>query len=291
MRSGLKSPATTQLAFFGGSFTAIDRTYMLSLLEEAHSLVKQYGLAGIRISTRPDRMDGEVLELLQAYGVTAVELGAQSMDDGVLAANHRGHTAEDVQRAAERIRARSFELGLQMMTGLYGDSPERALDTMRALIACKPDTMRIYPTVVLPGTRLAELYREGLYRPQEPEEAVALCARLIPMCEEAGVRVIRVGLHAEDGVDTARIAGPYHPAFRELCESRILLGAFVPALRQKLEKTGEIAYNIKVSPRRLSAAVGQRKANIQRLAEMGFQVRVIPDETLSGRAFTVEASS
>lgn len=291
MRSGLRNPGATQIAFFGGSFTAIDRTYMLSLLKEARGLVEQYGLAGIRISTRPDCAEDAVLELLKEYGVTSIELGAQSMDDEVLAANNRGHTAQDVRSAAERIRAHGFELGLQMMTGLYRDTPERAVRTMEALIACKPDTMRIYPTVVLPGTRLAGLYREGLYRPQELEGAVGLCARLILLCETAGVRVIRAGLHAEDGVDAARVAGPYHPAFRELCESRILLEAFVPALTQKLEKTGKIAYNIKISPKRLSAAVGQRKTNIKRLAELGFQVRILPDETLSGRAFTAEASS
>lgn len=291
MRSGLKSPETTQLAFFGGSFTAIDPAYMLSLLEEGQRLVERYGLAGIRVSTRPDCVECDVLAVLKDYGVTAIELGAQSMNDEVLEANDRGHRAEDVRQAAERIRAQGFELGLQMMTGLYRDTPERALQSMEALLACKPDTMRMYPTVVLPGTRLERLYREGLYRPQALEEAVTLCARLIPLCEGAGVRVIRVGLHAEDGVDTGRVAGPYHPAFRELCESRILLQAFVPALTQKLEKTGKIAYNIRVSPRRLSAAVGQRKTNIQKLGELGFQVRMLPDETLSGRAFAIEASS
>lgn len=287
MRSGIKNPGVTQIAFFGGSFTAIDRAYMLSLLWEAQSLVTQYGLAGIRISTRPDRVEEEVLEILKRYGVTAIELGAQSMDDEVLAANGRGHRAEDVRQALERIRRCGFELGLQMMTGLYSDTPESAMQTMDTLIGCRPDTMRIYPTVVLPGTRLETLYRQGLYRPQQLEEAVELCSRLISMCEGAGVRVIRAGLHAEDGVDTARVTGPYHPAFRELCESRILLDAFIPALTQKLEKTGEIAYNIMVHPRRLSAAVGQKKENIQKLADLGFQVRVSPDETLTGRAFTI----
>lgn len=290
MRSGLRNPAATQIAFFGGSFTAIDRTYMLLLLQEARNLVGQYGLAGIRISTRPDRVDEEVLALLKSYGVTAIELGAQSMNGEVLLANHRGHTPEDVRSAAERIRGYGFELGLQMMTGLYKDTSERAVKTMEALIACHPDTMRIYPAVVLPQTELAELFGKGLYRPQKLEEAVELSVRLIQMCEQAGVRVIRVGLHAQDGVDAGRVAGPYHPAFRELCESRVLLGAFLPALAQQLEKSGEIAYNIKVSPRRLSAAVGQRKANINRLAELGYQVKIVSDASLNGRAFTIESN-
>ena len=290
MRSGFRNPTVTQIAFFGGSFTAIDRSYMLSLLQEAQGLVRQYGLAGIRVSTRPDRVGEEVLSVLKSYAVTAIELGAQSMNDEVLMANHRGHSAEDIRSASKRIRMHGFELGLQMMTGLYRDTPERAVKTMKELIACSPDTMRIYPTVVLPHTELARLCHEKKYQPQKLEEAVTLCAHLIQMCENAGVRVIRVGLHAEGGIDAGRVAGPYHPAFRELCESRILFDAFVPALTQKLEKTGEIAYNIKVSPKRLSAAVGQRKRNIQRLGDLGFQVRMLPDELLSGRAFTIECN-
>ena len=156
-------PAHTQIAFFGGSFTALPRDYMLGLLEAVQPFLRDGLAGGIRLSTRPDYMDRETAALLASYGVTAVELGAQSLWDPVLEVNERGHTARDVYRAAACVRAQDMELGLQMMTGLYGSTPETDLATGRGCIAMKPDTMRIYPTVVLPGTRLARLYADGAY--------------------------------------------------------------------------------------------------------------------------------
>lgn len=278
---------TIQLAFFGGSFTAIDRKVMLSLLAAGKQAVEKAGLGGMRISTRPDKIDAEILGVLQAYGVTAIELGAQSMEDGVLRKNNRGHSAADVEKAARLIRAQGFELGLQMMTGLDGDTDQQAEGTANKLIALKPDTVRIYPALVLRHTALARRMAAGEYRPQTLEEAVALCARLIPMFEGAGVRVIRVGLHEEPALRESLLAGPYHPAFRELCLSRIYLGRMLPALRENLEKTGEIRYNIWVNPKSLSAAVGQHKSNILALLEQGFQVRFLPGEKILPGEFEI----
>lgn len=274
----------TELAFFGGSFTAIPRAYMLALLEPARAAVERFGFRGLRCSTRPDAVDGEVLALLKAHHMAAVELGAQSMDDGVLALNRRGHTAGDTARAAGLVKAAGLELGLQMMTGLYGSTPEKDLDTARALIALGPDTARIYPTVVLEGTGLAELCRAGAYRPQTLEEAVALCARLLPLFEEAGVRVIRLGLHAQREVEARRLAGPYHPALRELAESRLFLEKLLPAL----EARGPGPCRVRVNPRGLSAAVGQRRANVQELARRGFAVGFVPAEEVPRGAFVIE---
>ena len=138
-----------EIAFFGGSFTAIDPDYRLALLKTAHAACETYGFAGIRCSTRPDAIDDERLTVLKQYGVTAIELGAQSMDGEVLLLNRRGHTAKDVENAARLIRAYGFELGLQMMTGLPGDSDAKAMKTVERLLALKPNTMRIYPTIVL----------------------------------------------------------------------------------------------------------------------------------------------
>ncbi|MCI8497730.1 MAG: radical SAM protein, partial [Clostridiales bacterium] len=150
-----------QLAFFGGSFTAVPRDYMVSLLKAAAPFIGHDGFSGIRISTRPDAVDGETLNILQEYHVDAVELGAQSMDDRVLHLNARGHTAADVEQASRLIRENGFSLGLQMMTGLPGDSDKGAWETARRLASLQPDTMRIYPTLVLEGTPLAEWWREG----------------------------------------------------------------------------------------------------------------------------------
>lgn len=274
-----------EIAFFGGSFTAIDRGYMESLLRAASKCVKQYGFMGIRVSTRPDVVERETLYTLQKYGVTAVELGAQSMDEGVLALNKRGHTAAQTAAAAGRVREMGFELGLQMMTGLYGDSPRLALATADKLIALQPATVRVYPTVVLPGTPLAGLYKQGLYRPQALEEAVELCAQLLEKFEGAGVRVIRMGLHAQRDVEARMLAGPYHPAFRQLVESRV----FLRRLEAELAKTGPGDYRVAVKPEYLSTAQGQAKSNSKELAAKGYRVAFLQDGGVPAGGFRIAA--
>ena len=169
----------TEIAFFGGSFTAIDREYMISLLEVADRYITcENGFCGIRISTRPDCIDEEILMLLKKYHVTAIELGAQSMNDRVLEMNMRGHTSEDVRRSAAMIKLYGFELGLQMMVGLYGSSPDDELYTMNEIVRCAPATARIYPVAVLERTKLAELYKEGKYKLYPFDECVKLCAEI-----------------------------------------------------------------------------------------------------------------
>lgn len=274
-----------QIAFFGGSFTAIDRQYMIDLLAAAHKAVERFGFHGIRCSTRPDAIDRERLEILKKYGVTAIELGAQSMNDEVLRLNRRGHTAKDVQNASRLIREYGFELGLQMMTGLPGDTDEKAVETMRALVALKPDTMRIYPTIVLENTLLCDWHRAGIYQPQTLEEAVSLCARLIPEIENAGVKIIRVGLHASEALENCA-AGPYHPAFMELCRSRIFIEELTTELRVKNIQRAAVA----VAPQMLSIALGQKRGNIEKLREMGYEIEIRPDLTLSGRIYRIEES-
>jgi len=273
----------TQIAFFGGSFTAIPREYMISLLEPAGKAVKEYSFTGIRCSTRPDAIDRETLELLSRYGVTAVELGAQSMDDRVLEMNRRGHTASQTAEAARLIKSFSMELGLQIMTGLYGDTEETAVQTVESIIALHPDTARIYPTVVLPGTELAELYERGEYRPQTLEEAVSLCAKLLPRLEGAGIRVIRVGLHAERDVEARKLAGPYHPAFRELVQSRVFLNSLLPALKER----GAGSYTVGVHPKTISVARGEKRSNVERLENRGFSVEFVQDERVERGRFEI----
>jgi len=263
-----------ELAFFGGSFTAIDREYMISLLSAAQPYIGR-SISGIRCSTRPDCIDGEILDILQRYGVTAIELGAQSMDDRVLELNHRGHTAAQVEQAAALIRERGIELGLQMMTGLYGDTDEGALSTAHRLAALQPATMRIYPTVVLRGTELARLYESGQYVPQTVEQAAELCSTLLELLENKGIRVIRLGLHASEEVEHNYLAGAYHPALRELCQSRIYLRRMLALLNENSSITG-----FAVHPRELSKALGQRRSNVEELRRRMSDPAVIADETV-----------
>lgn len=273
-----------EIAFFGGSFTAIPREYMTALLEPAKKAIQRWGYYGVRCSTRPDAVDEQVLGLLKEYGATAVELGAQSMDEEVLRLNHRGHTAEDTRRASRLIKEAGLELGLQMMTGLYGSTREKDLETARQLMGLEPDTARVYPTVVLEHTELAELYEKGVYRPQTLEEAVSLCGELLSLFESAGVKVIRMGLHAQEDVERRKVAGPYHPAFRELVESQVFLTRLVQALES--QQAGR--YLVKVNPRGLSVAVGQKRANVKALERLGFQVRFVPEETVPRDGFVLE---
>ena len=266
---------SAQLAFFGGSFTAIDRGYRLALLEAARPFVGEAGFAGIRVSTRPDCIDEGDLAELGSCGVTAVELGVQSMCDKVLAANNRGHTAADTRRAAALIKGAGMELGLQMMTGLHGDDDEIALETAQQIIGLSPGTVRVYPTVVLEGTGLARLWRDGTYMPQTLEQAVELGARLLELFDNAGIPVIRLGLHDQDGLLEEVLAGPHHPALRELCEGRLMLDRALAALRQSGIASGSAV--LRAHPRCISRMVGQRRCNIRRLESAEYRVHVVRD--------------
>ena len=249
-----------EFAFFGGSFTAIGRDLMVPLLEAVQPFCAKAFFQGFAAPHGLTVIDAEILSLLKDYGVKAVELGAQSMDDAVLLKNGRGHTAADVERASRLIQEAGLSLGPQMMTGLPGDSPEGARETARRLAALRPETMRIYPAIVLPGTAMARWYEEGTYRPMELGEAIELCADLLNFFESQGIRVIRLGLHSSPELEHDRLAGPYHPAFRELCQSRRFLRGIERALGGRTE-----ACRLSVSPRDLSAVLGQKRANVSEL--------------------------
>lgn len=266
-----------EIAFFGGSFTAIEKSYMVSLLERAKLYIDEGLFEGIRISTRPDCINEEILTVLKKYGVTSIELGCQSMNDEVLLLNGRGHTSDDVVKASELIKEYGFEFGVQMMTGLYGDSDETAIKTAEKLIALSPDTARIYPTVVLEGTRLSELYKAGEYKPQTVEEASELCARLIPMFEEKGIRIIRLGLHSGGNVEEGFVAGAYHPAFKEICESKIYFQNILKEIRRENIPKGDIT--LTVNKKCVSALVGQKRSNIEKLRSMGYTCRIEQNDT------------
>lgn len=272
--SGCKN---AQLAFFGGSFTAIERGYMQSLLKAAKPFVDNGDISGIRISTRPDAIDREVLQILKSYGVQSIELGAQSMDNEVLTLNDRGHTDLDVIKASELIKEHGFELGLQMMTGLFGDTNEKSMDTAKKLASLKPQTMRIYPTVVLKNTKLEQLYKNAEYKPQSLENAVCLCSKLLCFFESKNIQVIRLGLHSGGNVDDGFVAGVYHPAFRELCESKI----YKDILKQQLFKLPKGKYNVFVCQSEVSKTIGQKKSNIIYLNQCGYDCKIRQDNTLS----------
>ncbi len=283
IEEAIKSPNfdanETELAFFGGSFTLIDRSLMVSLLSSAYEYVKQGLITGIRVSTRPDGIDCEVLEVLKSYGVTAIELGAQSMCDDVLCANLRGHTADDVVTASKLIKEYQFQLGLQMMTGLYTSTPEKDIETAKKIIEIKPDTVRIYPTITLKGTYLAELFNNGLYKPYNLDVTVSLCAELYQMFNDASVKVIRLGLHSID--ESSYVAGPWHPSLGELVFSKM----YFNKVYNKLKSLPKGNYCLTVNPKDVSKAIGQKRANINEIFNMGYILRVVQSETQKPNCF------
>nr|WP_319488293.1 radical SAM protein [uncultured Caproiciproducens sp.] len=282
----LDNTKNAEIAFFGGSFTAIERDYMVSLLDAATPFVKDGTFAGIRISTRPDYIDDDILILLKKYGVTAIELGAQSMDDRVLRMNQRGHTEKQVEAAAKLIKSYGFTLGLQMMTGLYGDTAEGSYQTARKLAALHPENIRIYPTIIMRGTKLGDRYLRGEYQTLNLEETVQLCAKLLDFFEEQGIRVIRLGLHSSPELERDMLSGPWHPAFRELCESARMLHKITGCLQQNPPRKSSII--IKVNPKTVSKATGQKKSNLIALSKLGYSVKILRDSGVRENCFTIE---
>ncbi len=252
-----------ELAFYGGSFTAVDPALQRALLQAAQPYLADGTIRSVRLSTRPDAVDEGVLAMLKGYGVATVELGAQSMDDGVLAASGRGHTAKDTVRASELVRVAGLKLVLQMMTGLPGSDREKDVDTARRIIALGPDGARVYPTVIVRGTALEDMWRAGTYREHTVADAVAVCADILPLFEAAHIPVIRLGLNPTAELSGGQaVAGAYHPALGELVRSEILRRQ-AAALLDGVPAGAEVTLG--VAPERVSAMTGQHRANIEAL--------------------------
>jgi len=265
-----------QIAFFGGSFTAIEKSEMHRMLGTAADFCGEGRFSGIRISTRPDCITPEILCDIARYPVTDIELGAQSMDDEVLRRNMRGHTAGDTINAAKMIHETGFRLTLQMMTGLPGDTPDGAMQTARQIANLRPDAVRIYPVIVLRGTLLERWLAEGAYIPQPLEDAVELCAELLCFFTDLEIPVIRLGLHESDGIRENYIAGPYHPAFRELCEGKALVERLM--LQIKALPPGLVC--IWVHPKSVSTLTGHGRRALEPLERAGYSPVIKPDEGL-----------
>lgn len=260
----------TQIAFFGGSFTAIDRALMVDYLKVAYEFVKDNTFDSIRISTRPDCISEPILEILKKYGVKTIELGVQSLCDDVLSASKRGHSAKQSLDAARLIIKNGFELGMQMMCGLPNDTRARDIETAQKIIDIGCKQVRIYPVVVIEGTQLAKMYKDGLYTPLSLDNAVDTCATLFEMFKKAGVTVLKMGLHTDSG----SIAGPFHPSFGELVRSQL----FYNEITAKIPKNTPVT--IKCGSRFVSVAKGNRGKNTALFEENGYDVKLVVDNEL-----------
>ncbi len=283
----ISDKSQTEIAFFGGSFTAIPEQYMLELLQSAQEFIGEGKFHGIRISTRPDCITPEILETLKEYHVTAIELGAQSMSDNVLKANQRGHSAKDVFESSKLIRNYGFELGLQVMKGLYQSTIDDEITTRNAVCEIHPDTVRIYPVVILKGTKLAGLYQSGEYVPMPFQDMVGLVASDMRIYMDENINIIKVGLHASEFVEADKIGGYYHPAFRELCETynyrtfieSALLDKYIQSDGAKssdvYEKLSGKNFVIEVNDKCISKATGQKKSNTEYFRKKGIGLKIV----------------
>lgn len=260
-----------QAAFYGGSFTALPRSRQEELLLAASPFLESGQLRSLRLSTRPDCMDAEQAAFLKARRVATVELGAQSMNDAVLAAARRGHDAAATECAAAVLRQVGLETGIQLLIGLPGDSRASLRRTVDRVIALRPDFVRLYPLLVVQNSGLADLHAQGRYTPLSLAKAVILAAFMKERFERAGIRVIRTGLQAGEELEASLLAGPWHPAFGELVSSRLLLRQ----TRRLLAQTKTETVRLRINPRDQSAFRGLKSANVERLRQLGLWQRIV----------------
>ncbi len=245
-----KEEAQIEIAFFGGSFTAIEPKLQEELLEVACEYVKNGQVESIRVSTRPDCIDKETLKRLKKYKVKTIELGVQSANDYILKRANRGHTFADVKKASKMIRWHGFKLGHQMMVGLPESTRIDEVNTAKALVKLKPKMVRIYPVLVVKNTKLEKEYKEGIYEPLSIIQAVEICKEIVRIFADKNIDIIRIGLQSTDEISNPEneksevVAGPYHPAFRQLVESAMWYDAIVAKIKKLNAKVKEVEVTV-----------------------------------------------
>ena len=282
-----------EIAFFGGSFTAIDSKIQEELLETAYQYIKEKKVDSIRISTRPDYINKEILKRLKKYKVKTIELGVQSTNNYILDKCKRGHTFEDVKKASRMIRWNGFKLGHQMMVGLPESTALDDLNTARDIAKLKPKIVRIYPVLVIKGTELEKEYLEGIYEPLTIEQAVERCKEICYLFAKKKIKVIRIGLQNTDTIsepgtkNSEVVAGPYHETFRQLVESSIYYDTIVEKIKKVNMKVKEV--EITVNPANVSNVVGYKKQNISKLKDVyDVDVLIKQDEGISNQKIDVK---
>ena len=259
----IKPSVENEAAFYGGSFTGLDINLQKELLALTDELLARKAIGSVRLSTRPDYIDEERLELLRAHGVKLVELGVQSLDDKVLGAAERGHTAEQVVNAVSLLKKYGFKVGVQLMVGMPKQDFISVKATVEKVLALKPDIARIYPLLVIKGTPLAKSYETGEFEPLSLEEAVEQAAYMYQHLSEAGVKIIRVGLQPDDELcaEGNILAGPFHPSMGELVQSYILREKLTPEILEESRKGEGV---LVLCPRKLESKVrGMRNGNVK----------------------------
>lgn len=251
-----------QVAFYGGSFTAMSEKDQISYLKAVQPFLSSGILNSIRLSTRPDALSEGTLTILKKYGVKTVEVGVQSMADEVLVLSKRGHTAEDSVTAIFRLQHWGFEVGVHFMIGLQGDTCDHFLCSVDRIIDLRPDFVRIHPTLVLKGALLEELWRDGKYTPLSLDEAIQWLKIGMLKIEKASLSLARIGLQPSKELEEHLLAGPFHPALHQLVDSAI----FYDMAEGLLQKHPEGSKPVFIChPKNLSGLKGQKNENLLKL--------------------------
>lgn len=272
-----------QVAFYGGNFLGLKKGTIKRLLDASSSLVKNGTIHSIRFSTRPDTINEECLDFIKEYPVSTIEIGVQSMDDQVLIMSKRGHTAKDTENAVCLLQDRKYDIGLQMMVGLPGDDEIKALKTAQRIVEFSPSFTRIYPTVVLANSPLADWYRKGTYTPWSLGRCVTLVKKIYLLFQDNNIPVIRMGIQASEDLekDSIIVAGPYHPSFGHLVHSAIFLDKATDVLMSKKDLQKKVSIN--VHPNSIPKMRGLNNRNVDRLKRK-FHIKslqITADPTLS----------
>ncbi|MEE1303222.1 MAG: radical SAM protein [Bacteroidales bacterium] len=275
-------PSEVELAFFGGSFTGIDEKDMLTYLQIVQPYIEQGEIKSIRISTRPDYINEKILDILQQYNVKDIELGAQSLNEEVLAFAKRGHTVRDVENASQLIKSYGFSLGLQMMIGLPLDTVEKSKETAKKILKLGAESTRIYPTLVINNTDLADLYRQNKYKALSLDEAVDWTAEIYKIFSQTSIKILRVGLHPSEALinGTELLAGPFHVSFKELVLTKIW--------QEKFEKLPINTKTILVNPKEINYAIGYNSKNKQLLQKKFPYLKFISDSNVELGTFIAQ---
>ena len=286
------TPGPKEIAFYGGTFTSLPGTEMARMLGAVRPYMEKGIIHAIRVSTRPDSLDKGKLDILKDYGVATVELGVQSMDNRVLSLANRGHSAEDTVNAVQLLKEGGFKVGVQLMPGLPGDSGEVFMDTIDKVIGLKPDMARLYPTLVIRGTKLAQWYNEGRYTPMGLRETINLCKEACIKLEGSGIPVIRIGLMSSPSLlkKGEIIAGPWHPSLGFLVRSAIHLQKVTPYLPAQKEAKAII---LRAPQKEILLLLGYKKSGLRYLeAITGSIIKdIIPDDSIASGTVAYKALS
>jgi len=279
-----------EIAFYGGTFTSIPESAMVSMLSAVKPFLEAGVLSAIRLSTRPDSIDEAKLDILESYGVSTVELGVQSMDDEVLALSNRGHTANDTVKAVQLLKERGFAVGAQLMPGLPGDSGTIFMHTIQRVIDMKPQVARLYPTLVLKGTKLARWYHQGKYTPMELEDAVSICKDACIELENSGIPVIRIGIMSSPSLLAKGeiLAGPWHPSLGFLVRSAI----HIEKVQPYLPKSGTANSIVIYAPQRdIPLLRGYRDAGLKHIESLtGARIdSILPEASIASGTLAYHA--